>query len=140
VDGEGGRAQTTAAPPRLRRTAQVALFWIALLVLVVGTVGGALIARDRALDDVDDRARRVAGAVSSVLEVVAAASRAVGREIPYEIVGRRPGDAPCVYADTTLATELLGWRPTRDLDDMCRDHWRWQRDNPDGFGDGSSGT
>jgi len=69
VDGEGGRAQTTAAPPRLRRTAQVALFWIALLVLVVGTVGGALIARDRALDDVDDRARRVAGAVSSVLEV-----------------------------------------------------------------------
>ncbi len=80
------------------------------------------------------------GTGSSVLEVVAAASRAVGREIPYEIVGRRPGDAPCVYADTTLATELLGWRPTRDLDDMCRDHWRWQRDNPDGFGDGSSGT
>ncbi|HEU5084140.1 MAG TPA: UDP-glucose 4-epimerase GalE [Acidimicrobiales bacterium] len=73
------------------------------------------------------------GTGSSVLEVVAAAGRAVGRDIPYEVVGRRPGDAPCVYADTTLATELLGWRATRDLDDMCRDHWRWQRENPEGF-------
>ena len=74
------------------------------------------------------------GAGSSVLEVVAAASRAVGADIPYEIVGRRPGDVPCVYADTTLSRELLGWSPRFDLDDMCRDHWRWQRENPDGYG------
>ena len=74
------------------------------------------------------------GSGSSVLEVVAAASRAVGAEIPYEIVGRRPGDVPCVYADTTLSRELLGWTPRFDLDDMCRDHWRWQRENPDGYG------
>ena len=74
------------------------------------------------------------GSGSSVLEVVAAASRAVGVDIPYEIVGRRPGDVPCVYADTTLSRELLGWTPRFDLDDMCRDHWRWQRDNPDGYG------
>ncbi len=74
------------------------------------------------------------GRGSSVLDVVAAASRAVGREIPYDIVDRRPGDAPCVYADTTLATELLGWRAIRGLDDMCVDHWRWQQQNPEGFG------
>jgi UDP-glucose 4-epimerase len=73
------------------------------------------------------------GTGSSVLEVVAAAARAVGHEIPYEVVGRRAGDAPCVYADTSLATELLGWRATRTLDDMCADHWRWQRENPDGL-------
>jgi UDP-glucose 4-epimerase len=74
------------------------------------------------------------GSGSSVLEVVAAASRAVGADIPYEVVGRRPGDVPCVYADTTLSRELLGWTPRFDLDDMCRDHWRWQRENPDGYG------
>ena len=73
------------------------------------------------------------GTGSSVLEVLAAAERAVGHEIPHEVVGRRPGDAPCVYADTALATELLGWAPTRTLDDMCADHWRWQRENPQGF-------
>jgi len=73
------------------------------------------------------------GTGSSVLEVVAAAARAVGREIPHEVVGRRPGDAPCVYADTTLARDLLGWQARHDLDDMCRDHWRWQRENPEGF-------
>ena len=76
------------------------------------------------------------GTGSSVLEVVAAASPAVGREIPYEVVARRPGDAPCVYADTTLAGELLGWSARYGLDDMCRDHWRWQRENPDGVGTG----
>jgi UDP-glucose 4-epimerase len=74
------------------------------------------------------------GTGSSVLEVLAAASRAVGREIPHEIVDRRPGDAPCVFADTTLATELLRWEARLDLDAMCRDHWRWQRENPEGFG------
>jgi UDP-glucose 4-epimerase len=77
------------------------------------------------------------GTGSSVLQVVAAASRAVGREIPHEIVDRRPGDAPRVWADTTLAAELLGWHARFDLDAMCRDHWRWQRDNPEGFGTGS---
>jgi UDP-glucose 4-epimerase len=74
------------------------------------------------------------GRGSSVLEVVAAAGRAVGHDIPYEVVARRPGDAPCVYADTTLARELLGWSARYGLDDMCRDHWRWQRENPNGFG------
>ena len=73
------------------------------------------------------------GTGSSVLEVVRAASRAVGREIPYEIADRRPGDVSRVYADTSLSAQLLGWTPRYDLDDMCRDHWRWQRENPGGY-------
>ena len=73
------------------------------------------------------------GTGSSVLEVVAAASRAVGHDIGYDIVGRRAGDVPCVFADTSLARELLGWTARYDLDDMCRDHWNWQRNNPDGY-------
>lgn len=74
------------------------------------------------------------GVGSSVLQVVAAAGRAAGRDIPYEVVDRRPGDAPVVFADTTLASERLGWRAELDLDHMCADHWRWQQQNPDGYG------
>jgi len=70
----------------------------------------------------------------SVLEVVAAFSRACGRPISYKIVGRRPGDAAEVWADPTLAAKELGWRATRDLDEMCADAWRWQSANPHGYG------
>lgn len=73
------------------------------------------------------------GTGSSVLEVVAAVSRAIGSPLPHSIVGRRAGDAPCIYADTDRATELLGWTATRNLDDMCRDHHRWQVQNPSGY-------
>ncbi len=73
------------------------------------------------------------GTGSSVLDVVAAAAKAVGTEIPYDIVDRRAGDVPCVYADTSTAREILGWEARFDLDDMCRDHWNWQRQNPDGY-------
>lgn len=68
----------------------------------------------------------------SVLEVIAAAGRAVGNDLPYSVVGRREGDAACVYADPSLASELLGWTPTRTLDDMCRDHWAFQRSHTAG--------
>jgi UDP-glucose 4-epimerase len=69
----------------------------------------------------------------SVLEVLDAASAAVGRELPRRVVARRPGDAAVVYADPTLAASLLGWRAERTLADMARDHWRWQRENPNGY-------
>jgi UDP-glucose 4-epimerase len=69
----------------------------------------------------------------SVLEVVKAFEQAAGRAIPYEIVARRPGDAPSCYADATLAGTLLGWKAARCLDDMCRDAWRWQLQNPAGY-------
>jgi UDP-glucose 4-epimerase len=73
------------------------------------------------------------GAGSSVLEVIAAASRAVGRDVPYEVVERRPGDIAATWADPTLAHDLLGWRATRGLDEMAADHWRWQAQNPQGY-------
>jgi UDP-glucose 4-epimerase len=75
------------------------------------------------------------GRGSSVLDVLAAASATVGRELPYRIVGRRPGDVDAMYADPALAESLLGWRATRSLADMTRDHWHWQRANPDGYRD-----
>ncbi len=75
------------------------------------------------------------GTGSSVLEVVAAAERAVGRDIPHDVVERRSGDVVCVYADTTRAEELLEWTARFDLDAMCRDHWNWQHQNPSGYGD-----
>lgn len=74
------------------------------------------------------------GRGSSVLELVRAASEAAGREIPYEVVGRRPGDTAEVYADPTLAEAELGWRAELDLAAMCADSWRWQSRNPDGYG------
>jgi len=70
----------------------------------------------------------------SVLEVIDAASKAVGRPIPYEIVPRRPGDAAAIWADPSLAQRKLGWSAPLGLDRMCADHWRWQKNNPDGYG------
>ena len=75
------------------------------------------------------------GVGSSVLDVLDAAGEAVGGPIPHEIVGRRAGDIERIYADPTLARDLLGWETGRDLTEMMRDHWNWQRSNPDGFGD-----
>ena len=62
----------------------------------------------------------------SVLELVEAFGRAVGRPIPYEIVGRRAGDVAECVADPRRAAELFGWRATRGLDEMCADHWAFQ--------------
>jgi UDP-glucose 4-epimerase len=73
------------------------------------------------------------GKGSSVLDVVAAFSRVCGRPVPYEIVPRRPGDVAELVADTTAVERAWGWRPTRDLDGICRDAWRFQRLNPHGY-------
>jgi len=75
------------------------------------------------------------GRGNSVLEVVRAFEQASGRPVPYKLVARRPGDVAQCYADPTLARELLGWRATRTLDQMCVDSWRWQSANPDGYRD-----
>ena len=69
----------------------------------------------------------------SVLDVVNAFSKACGREIPYEIVDRRPGDIATCYADPTKANEELGWKAERGIDEMCEDSWRWQSNNPKGY-------
>jgi UDP-glucose 4-epimerase len=73
------------------------------------------------------------GRGTSVLELLRAFERAVGAEIPYEVVGRRAGDLPAYWADPTRAAEELGWRTTRTIDDMCADTWRWQSQNPEGY-------
>jgi UDP-glucose 4-epimerase len=69
----------------------------------------------------------------SVLEAVHAFERVSGRAIPIEQVGRRAGDVAESYCDPSLAESTLGWKAVRGLDDMCRDAWRWQSLNPDGY-------
>jgi len=69
----------------------------------------------------------------SVLEMVRAFERATGREIPYRIAERRPGDIAACYADPTLAKTELGWEARRGLAEMCADAWRWQSQNPNGY-------
>jgi UDP-glucose 4-epimerase len=70
----------------------------------------------------------------SVLEVVKAFEKASGRPVPYDLRPRRSGDVATCYAGTDLAAKVLGgWRVRRDLDTMCRDHWRWQSQNPNGY-------
>ncbi len=69
----------------------------------------------------------------SVLEMVSAFERASGRPVPHEIVDRRPGDIAMCYADPSLAREELGWSAERGIDDMVRDTWRWQSQNPNGY-------
>lgn len=68
----------------------------------------------------------------SVLELINSYELESGREIPYEIVGRRPGDIASCYADPRLACEILGWIAKRGVNEMCRDSWNWQSKNPDG--------
>lgn len=71
----------------------------------------------------------------SVLETIKAFEQASGRPVPYQIVPRRPGDIASCYASPVKARELLGWQAEKGMRDMCEDHWRWQKGNPEGFGD-----
>lgn len=70
----------------------------------------------------------------SVLEALAAFERVSGRKIPYQIVARRPGDVAECYANPGRAQSELGWKTEKGLDDMCADAWRWQVNNPQGYG------
>jgi UDP-glucose 4-epimerase len=74
------------------------------------------------------------GRGTSVLGLLQAFERASGRPIPFEISQRRVGDVAASFANVAKAQALLGWRATRDIDAMCRDAWRWQQNNPDGYG------
>ena len=55
--------------------------------------------------------------------------------VPYQIVDRRPGDIATCYADLAKSAEKLHWKAEKTLDDMCRDSWNWQKNNPMGYGD-----
>lgn len=71
----------------------------------------------------------------SVLDMVKAFEKALGKPIPYKIMPRRPGDIDECYADPSYAKEVLGFEATKTLDDMCRDALNWQLKNPDGYGE-----
>jgi len=69
----------------------------------------------------------------SVLEMVHAFEKACGHDIPYAITARRPGDIAACCADASKAWRELGWKTTRSLDEMMRDSWNWQKNNPNGY-------
>jgi len=69
----------------------------------------------------------------SVLDMVRAFGEVSGKDIPYQIVERRPGDIAICYTDPTYAQEKLGWKATHGLKKMCEDTWRWQSMNPVGY-------
>ncbi len=69
----------------------------------------------------------------SVLEVLHAFEEACGKKLPYVFAERRAGDLTVSFSDPSLAKEELGWEAERDIATMCRDSWRWQSQNPEGY-------
>lgn len=73
------------------------------------------------------------GSGYSVFDIVHAFEKCTGKKINYEIIGRRPGDVPELRADSKKANHLLKWQQTKNLDEMCRDTWKWQSSHPNGY-------
>ena len=73
------------------------------------------------------------GVPYSVLEIIHTFEKATGVKVPYEMAERRPGDLPESYACADKAARVLGWKAEKTLEDMCRDSWRWQQMNPNGY-------
>lgn len=73
------------------------------------------------------------GTPYSVLEIVNAFEKAAGCTIPYTFGKRRAGDLPQFWANAEKAERILGWKAVRTLEDMCRDTWNWQKNNPQGY-------
>ena len=69
----------------------------------------------------------------SVLQIIQAFEEANGVKVPFAIGPRRAGDVATVYANPDKARELLGWEARLGIEDMCRDSWRWQQQNPAGY-------
>ena len=69
----------------------------------------------------------------SVIQMIGAFESITGQKVPFEIVGRRPGDIAQCWADPSFAKQVLGWNAVRSLDNMCADTWRWQQMNPSGY-------
>ncbi len=69
----------------------------------------------------------------SVLQLVDTFKKVSGREIPYKIIERRPGDVASCYADASFAKQVLGWQAELGVEAMCQDTWRWQQMNPNGY-------
>ncbi len=93
----------------------------------------------KALERLDDKPGVVTynlgtGQGYSVLDMVRAFEKASGKKVPYRIAPRRAGDIAQCYADPALAAKELGWKAERGLAEMCEDTWRWQSNNPQGYG------
>ncbi len=69
----------------------------------------------------------------SVFDVIHAYEKACGKELPYQVVGRRAGDIAFCYGDASKAERELGWKAQYSIEDMCADSWRWQSQNPNGY-------
>jgi UDP-glucose 4-epimerase len=69
----------------------------------------------------------------SVIDMIHAFEKACGKQLPYVIDPRRPGDIATCYSDPSKAYKELGWKAEKTLEDMCRDAWNWQSNNPDGY-------
>ncbi|MET7474046.1 UDP-glucose 4-epimerase GalE [Streptomyces sp. NPDC005648] len=107
---------------------------------VMDTVEAHRVALDHLADAPGMRVFNIGlGQGSSVLDVVAVFSAACGRQVPYEIAPRRPGDVASLVADASAVSRAWGWRPTRDLGDVCRDAWRFQQLNPRGYREDGEG-
>lgn len=72
----------------------------------------------------------------SVLQMVENFEKATGAKVPYNISPRRPGDVDICFADASKAAKLLGWSAKYNVEDMCRDSWHWQSNNPEGYVEG----
>ena len=73
------------------------------------------------------------GKGTSVIELIKIFQEVNQVEIPYIYEDRRKGDTAVVYADNSLASEILNWHPERSIEEMCKDGWNWQLKNPEGF-------
>lgn len=69
----------------------------------------------------------------SVLDMVKEFEKQSGKAVPYKMVSRREGDVAACYADPTVASTALNWKAEKGLAEMCRDSWKWQSTNPDGY-------
>ena len=67
------------------------------------------------------------------IDMIKAFEKVSGKEVKYRIVDRRAGDIATCYADPSYAAEILNWKAKCELDEMCKDTWRWQLQNPDGY-------
>ena len=101
---------------------------------VVDLAKGHVKATDYALENAGAEVFNLGtGKGTSVLDLVKTFEKVNGVPVPYKVVARRAGDIATCYSDPTKAKEVLHWVAEKDLEDMCRDTWKWQSQNPDGF-------
>lgn len=73
------------------------------------------------------------GRGSTVFDMIKAFSKAVGRDLPYQVAERRAGDVLNLTANPTLANTELNWKTEKTLEDACEDLWKWTKNNPQGY-------